>query len=191
MVRKFTKTKILQIYLNDYDKAHYLEEIAQAMGTSHQTIKPYVEELVKENILEKKQRKKITDYVLNRDNPATYTNIAIAEQERTMEAIKKDRMLKTLYEKTAKHFDNATIIIFGSATENTEKANDIDILCVGDAKIEKTLQDFKEIYTKKTHLIKIISWKEISDTLIKEIKKKHIIFNNTEEAVRQFKKWTG
>ena len=59
MVKKITKSEIIGLYLNDYSKRFYLRELASLLKKPHQTIKPYVENLVKDKILIKDIRKNI------------------------------------------------------------------------------------------------------------------------------------
>ena len=72
MVKKLTKFNIIEQYLNNYDKRYYLRELAYLLKKPHQTIKPYIEELVKEEILIKNHRKNIVEYNLNFKNNKLY-----------------------------------------------------------------------------------------------------------------------
>ena len=44
---------LLTLYFINPDKKYYLRELASLLKKPHQTIKPYMEQLVKENILTK------------------------------------------------------------------------------------------------------------------------------------------
>lgn len=186
MIRKVTKYKIIGLYLKDYSRRLYLRELAYELRKPHQTIKPYVEELVKERILNKLIRKKITEYSLNTKSKIVYDYIVIAEKEKLIESLNEDILLKTLFEKLSPNFLSTTFLIFGSATISTQKASDIDLLVIGKRDISKTIKDFQEIYNKKIHKIQVTSLDKISLTLIKEIYKKHLILNNTDFVIRYF-----
>ena len=186
MVKKVTKAKIIAQFINDYDKRYYLRELAVLLKKPHQTIKPYNEELVKEKILIKNKRKNIVEYQLNFKSKQTYDYLVIAEKERLMERLDKDTLLKVLLEKLSGFFINNTFLIFGSSVEEIKKGSDIDLLVIGSSNINKTIDEIEEVYNKKIHKIKVNSLNKLNDTLIKEIYKKHLIFNNTEQIVRFF-----
>ncbi len=186
MVKKVTKVKILMEFVNDYDKRFYLRELAVLLKKSHQTIKPYIEKLVKERILIKNQRKNILEYQLNFKSRQVYDYLVIAEKERLIEKLDDEALLKVLFEKLSLFFTNNTFLIFGSSVEKIKKGSDIDLLVIGKSNINKILDEFEEVYNKKIHKVQISSLNKLSDTLIKEIYKKHIIFNNTEQIIRFF-----
>ena len=98
MVRKVTKLKIISLYLKDYSKRYYLRELADLLKKPHQTIKPYVEELTKDNILKKVIRKNITEYSLNFKNKNLYDYLTMSEKEDLNERLKQDILIKTLFE---------------------------------------------------------------------------------------------
>ena len=186
MVKKVTKAKILMEFVNDYDKRFYLRELAVLLKKPHQTIKPYIEELVKERILIKIKRKNILEYQLNFKSRQVYDYLVIAEKERLIEKLDEEALLKVLFEKLSLFFTNNTFLIFGSSVEKIKKGSDIDLLVIGKSNIDKILDEFEEVYNKKIHKVQISSLNKLSDTLIKEIYKKHLIFNNTEQIIRFF-----
>lgn len=173
-------------FVHDYSKRYYLRELASLLKKSHQTIKPYIEELVKENVFIKNQRKNIVEYSLNFKSRKIYDYLVIAEKEKLMEKLDGDTLLKILFEKFSGFFADNTFLIFGSSVEKTKKGSDIDLLVVGKGDIDKIINDFEEVYNKKIHAVQINNLNKLSNTLTKEIYKKHIIFNNTEQIVRFF-----
>lgn len=184
MVKKITKTEIIKLFLADYSRRYYLREMSDILGKPHQTIKPYAEQLVKEQVLKKIERKNITEYCLNLNK--AYDYITIAEKENTMERLNKDTTIRILYEKLSKFFTKSTFIIFGSASKSTKKESDIDILIVGKQIPQKTIEEFEETYSKEIHTIHIASIDKLSAALTSEIYKKHLILNNTENIIRYF-----
>ncbi len=189
MVKKVTKAKIIMQFVNDYDKNYYLRELAVLLKKPHQTIKPYVEELVKERILIKTKRRNIVEYRMNFKSRQIYDYLVISEKERLMEKLGEEALLKVLFEKLSFFFANNTFLIFGSSVEKIKKGSDIDLLIIGKSTINKTLDGMEEIYNKKIHKVQINSLNKLSDTLTKEIYKKHLILNNTEQIIRFFGKW--
>lgn len=186
MVKNITKISILELYLSDYSRKCYLGEIASLLKKPHQTVKPYAEGLVKDNILIKTERKNLVEYGLNFRDGRIYDFLVIAEKEKTMRTIRDDMLIKTLFERLSPYFSQAKFIIFGSAAISPAKASDIDLLVMGSADVKKTLEDFEGIYGKKVHRIQVKDIKSLSEEMIIEIYKKHLILNNTEEIIRFF-----
>ncbi|MBU1129366.1 MAG: nucleotidyltransferase domain-containing protein [Nanoarchaeota archaeon] len=186
MVKKVTAPKIVEQFINNYNKKYYLREFADLLKKSHQTIKPYVEQLVKENILIKNQRKNLVEYELNFKNKQIYNYLVISEKEKLTERLNKNPLLKILFEKLSSFFMQNTFVLFGSFAENNEKKLDIDLLIIGKTNLNKAISEIEEIYNKKIHKIQIDNLNKLDMVLIKEIYKKHLIFNNTEQIIRFF-----
>ena len=186
MVRKITNTEIIGLFLTDYSKRYYLREMSVLLKKPHQTIKPHLDALVKENILLKNERKNITEYSLNFNNKRIYDYLTIAEKDKFFKRINEDTLIKILSEKFAVFFRSNTFIIFGSAVNKIQPGSDIDLLVIGKQNITKYIDDFEKIYNKKIHKIQINKLNNLTLTLAKEIYKKHLILNNTEEVIRFF-----
>lgn len=186
MVKKITEFSILSLYINDYSKRYYLRELASLLKKPHQSIKPYAEGLVKEGILIKNKRKKIIEYNLNFKDKKLHDYLVIAEKGKLMERLNEDMLLRILFEKLSSFFRNNTFVVFGSSVHKVQKGSDIDLLVVGNQNIGKQIEDFEKVYNKKVHKIQVTSIKNITLTLVKEVYKKHLIFNNTELMIRFF-----
>ena len=186
MVRKITKFKIIEHFLTDYGRRYYIRELASILKKPHQTIKPYLEALVKEGILTKNVRKNVTEYSINFKDKRMYDYLVIAEKEKLIERLRNDTYLRILFEKLSVFFRNDTFIIFGSAVDKIQEGSDIDLLVIGKQNIAKQIEDFEKIYNKKIHRIQLASIGKITLTLIKEIYKRHLILNNTEHVIRFF-----
>ena len=186
MVNKITDTRILMQFVNDYNRRYYLREISSLLKKPHQTIKPHIEKLVKERILIREERKNLVEYHLNFNNKQLYDYLIIAEKGKTINKLKEEPLLMTLYDKISPFFKENCFILFGSSTEKIQKGSDIDLLIIGKGKIGEILDEFEDIYNKKVHKIQINNLKEMSDSFVKEIYKKHIIINNTERIINFF-----
>lgn len=186
MVEKITNYKIIAQFVSDYGKKFYLREMAALLKKPHQTIKPYVEGLVKERILIKTRRKNIVEYSLDFKSKQTYDYLIIAEKERLIERLKEDTLLKVLFERLSSFFVDNTFLIFGSSAEKIKKGSDIDLLVIGKSNLDKVIDEFEEIYNKRIHKVQINILNKLNLALIKEIYKNHLILNNTEQSVRFF-----
>lgn len=186
MVKKITKSQIIELFLNDYSRRIYLREAASELKKPHQSIKPHIKSLIDKKIVIETKRKNIVEYSLNFKNKAVYDYLTIAEKEKTQEYLKKETLVKALYERLSRYFNKNAFLIFGSSAESVKKGSDIDLLVVGKEDISKEIDEFKDIYSKEIHLIQVKSLKELDAAFIREIYKKHIIFNDTEKMVRFF-----
>ena len=191
MVRKVTRYCIIELFLGDYNKRFYLRELALLLNKPHQTIKPYVKELVKENILIENRRKNIVEYSLNLKNKKIIDYLVISEKERLIEKLNGAVLLNVLHEKLSNYFLENSFIVFGSSVNEIRKNSDIDLLVIGKKNISKEIKSFEEVYNKKIHKIQITDLKKVSHSLIKEIYKKHLILNNTEEVINFFWRLNG
>lgn len=189
MVKKITKTRILDLYLNDYNQKFYLREIASLLNKPHQTLKPYLEKMVAEKVLVRTERKNIVDYALNLKETRTYDYLIIAEKERLIRRLDKDALLKIFFEKMSLFFVKNTFIIFGSSVKELRKGSDLDLLVIGKQKVDSAIKDFEAVYNKEVHLVKVPNLNKLTQTsftLTKEIYQKHLILNNTEQIIRFF-----
>ena len=186
MVIKITKTKIIEQFVNCYDKKFYLRELASLLRKPHQTIKPHLEKLVQEGILIKIHRKNILEYGLNFKNKGLYDYLIIAEKEILIFKLSKEVLLKILFERLSSFFINNTFLVFGSSVEKLQKNSDVDLLIIGKSNVKNIIDDFEKIYNKKIHKVQVSNLNKLNNTFIKEIYKKHIIFNNSEQIVRCF-----
>ncbi|MBM3199918.1 hypothetical protein FJZ53_03185 [Candidatus Woesearchaeota archaeon] len=186
MVKKITSFKMIQMYTSDYGARYYLREMADRLGKPHQTIRPYADMLAEEGILKESQRKNLTEFTLNLKDKRAYDYLVIAEKESLLERLRKDTYLKVLFEKLSPSFERATFVIFGSAADKIKEGSDIDLLVIGACSITRIIEDFESVYNKKIHKIQAASLSKLSLTFIKEVYKKHLILNNTEQVVRFF-----
>jgi len=186
MVKKITSGGIINLYLNDYGKRYYLREISFLLGKPHQSVKPYVEKLAKENILIKYERKNLVEYGLNFENKKIYDYLVISEKEKTVGRLNEDVLFSLFYEKLSVFFGKASFLIFGSFVIESKKNSDIDLVVIGKINISKQIKEFEEIYNKKIHKVQVSNLEKLNLSLIKEIYKKHLILNNTECMIRFF-----
>ena len=119
-------------------------------------------------------------------NKKVYDYLVIAEKSKLLNKLDEDTLLNILFEKLSIFFDDAIFIIFGSASINSLKAYDIDLLIIGKKDVSKIITEFNEVYNKKIHNIQVKDMKDLTNELILEIYKKHLIFNDTEKIIRFF-----
>ncbi|HII16985.1 TPA: hypothetical protein HA361_03670 [Candidatus Woesearchaeota archaeon] len=97
MSKKISTYTIAGLFTHDFSRRYYLKEMADALGKPHQTLKPYIAELVKQSILMEEKRGNLLEYTLNTGSPLVVAYLAIAEQEQALEQAKKEGFLVELF----------------------------------------------------------------------------------------------
>jgi len=171
------------VFLEDINKAISLSEFERYFKKPHQTIRIHLQNLVDAKILIEDKRERFIFYKINLNNPLTYEYISICEKQRLFDFLEKE-IFNRLYLEMSNYFNHAKILLFGSVVNNKDYA-DIDMLIIADNKeISKTLKKFELTYFVKIHSV-ITSEKNLTRTFVKELQKKHIIFNSHEYFVRK------
>ncbi|MFH1127690.1 MAG: BlaI/MecI/CopY family transcriptional regulator [archaeon] len=185
MVEKITILSVLEPFLNrPYEDIH-LADISREINQPYSTIRQHLNYLEKKGILKKKTKGRLTLYSLNTESPLTLHYLSIAEKNRLINLAEKSLILKEFISYTGSNLDEDNIaIIFGSAAQDAEEANDIDIIVTGKIKSKKDIDKLGEKLNRKIHLINVSDLEKITPTLRNEVIKKHIIIKGTEEVLR-------
>lgn len=181
MVKKLTKYSYLEPFLNTSESLH-LAEVSKRLKQPHPTTRIYLNYFEKKGILKKESKGKLSLYKLNLSNDFVINYLIIAEQEKLLRKISEDLILKEIAVYFIKNSSNQKILIFGSSTINSKKANDIDVLIIG--KINLKLKELERIINKKIHIINVLNFKEIKPSLKEEIFKEHLIIKGAEEILK-------
>jgi len=176
MVRFYT---YLEVYLDDLGKSVSLSEFEGFFKVPHQTIKKHLEQFTNAKILKEEKKRRFVFYKLNLENPLTNEYLILCEKERLLIFLEKNALFSRLYNELSHFFKDSKMLLFGSSVK-TNDYNDIDLLILSKNKeIKQALSKFYQTYAKKIHLIQTEE-RDLTKTLIQEIKQKHIIFNNHE-----------
>lgn len=186
MVRKFTKWDVLFPFLSDYQRSMILADFEKELEKPHQTLKRYVDGLVEEKILKKERREKHTSYRLNLENHFTPAYLSMSEKVSAMDFLQENRVMNRLYERLTPFFPEQFVLLFGSYAVGRE-GNDIDLFVLGEEndELREKLREFGSTYYR-VHLTEVERKEELSRNFIKELHKKHIIFNGSDYFVRLF-----
>lgn len=181
MVTKVTIWSFLEPLLYSEDFKH-LAEISRELKIQHTTTRKYLNLLEKRGVLTKDYRGTLTMYKLNYGNQLIQQHIAIAEKERLINKCLKDNLLKEIVS-FLNNLNNKEILIFGSAIDNAKKANDIDLLIIGNINKNK-IRELESKTNIKFHIINVGKIKEINKGLKNEIISKHLIVSGSEELIK-------
>ena len=179
MVKNIT---VLEPFLTKPFEELHLAELSRELNEPHPTIRQHLNNLEKEGILKKKIKGRLTLYSLNFNNPLLLDYITLSEKNKLI-TMSENLILKEMISFFNENFSETTRIIFGSFAERLNKPKDIDLIIVGKIDNGKIKTLSKKI-NKEIHLINVKSLNDITKTLKEEVIKKHIVLNNTEEAVR-------
>lgn len=180
MVKKIT---ILEPFLSKpYEKLH-LADISRETNTPHPTTRQWLNALEKKGVLKKEHKGRLTLYSLNLENQNILDYLVIAEKNKLIRKCEEHIILGELISNINSTIsENVKFLIFGSAVESFNAANDIDILVVGKTET-KLIEQFAKRLNKKLHIIQVSSLKKISKALKIEIIKKHLLIKGSEEFV--------
>ena len=163
-----------------YSSQKHLAEISRILKKSHTTVRKQLAIFEKMGLIKKMKIGRQTFYKIN-NIPLIIDYLTIIEKEKLIKRCKEELVLKEVVE-FLHQFENQ-ILIFGSAVNSIKKANDVDVLIVGKFD-RKKLKNFGEKLNLKFHIINISSLNEINEALKEEIKKKHLIINDSEGLIK-------
>jgi len=180
MVNYITILSVLEPLLFKQEWVH-LAEISRELKMPHTTARIHLNNLEKEGVVLKQIKGKLSLYKLNYSNQLIIDYIILIEKNKLIKKCSKDILLKEIV--SFLHELNNLVLIFGSASVNLKEANDIDLAVIGD--LDKLhFKEFEKKYDIKFHLINLEKLEEITLSLKEEIKKKHLLIQNSEEIVK-------
>ncbi len=180
MVNNITTLSVLEPLLFKQEWTH-LAEISRELKMPHPTARIYLNDFEKEGVVIKQIKGKMTLYKLNYSNPLIIDYIILAEKNKLINKSSKEVLLKDIV--SFLHYLNNPSIIFGSASLNLKNANDIDLIIIGDFD-KHGFKEFGRKHDIKFHLINLRKLEEISSSLKEEIKKKHLIIQDSERIIK-------
>ena len=178
MVKKVSIWLTLEPLL--YAGEKHLAEISRDLKMSHATVRKQLMIFERIGLVEKQKKGRQTFYRLRRI-PLLLDYLTIVEKERLIYKCSRELVLKEIVDFL--HKLNSQILIFGSAVHSVRKANDIDLLVVGNFN-KKKLKVLEKKLNISLHIINVKSLSDVSDALKEEIKKKHLIIQGSEVFVK-------
>ncbi len=184
MVQKQTRVKYEYLFpFLDYSKKEiHLTEISKELCEVHSTVRRYLNEFEEDGILNKRNVGRLTFYSLNLRNPSIIDILTITELIKSIKKTKSDLILNEINSFIKENLNNSLVLIFGSATTNSKKANDIDILIIN--KKEVSFKKLENLINKKIQVIQMTSLNKLNNALKEEIKKNHLLLNGGEKLVK-------
>ena len=184
MVKKVTIINALDPFLSRPNQELHLAEISRIIKEPHPTARQWLNDLQRKGVLLRGYKGRLTLYKLDLNNHSIVSHMVIAEKDRLIRNCEKSLLLKELTNNLIPILDEHTLcLIFGSASEDLEKAGDIDILIVGKVD-ESKIKHISSRLNKELHMINVSILSKISKTLKEEIIKKHLLIQGSESILR-------
>lgn len=180
MVNNITTLSVLEPLLFEQEWIH-LAEISRELKMPHPTARIYLNDFEKEGVVIKQIKGRLALYKLNYSNPLIIDYIILVEKNKLIKRCSKEILLKEIV--SFLHESDNLAIIFGSASVNLKNANDIDLIILGDFN-KFSFKEFEKKHDIKFHLINLKKLEEITPSLKEEIKKKHLMVQDSEEIVK-------
>ena len=178
MVKKVSIWLTLEPLL--YSGPKHLAEISRELKKAHTTVRKQLAMFEKMGLVEKEKKGRQTFYRLKRI-PLIIDYLTIIEKERLIRKCKKELVLKEIAQHL--HSFHNPILVFGSVVNSIKKARDVDLLVVGKFN-RREVEILERKLNLKFHVINVKSLKEINESLKKEITKKHLIIQGSEELIK-------
>lgn len=179
MVKKVSIWSILEPLLYSREPL-YLRELSKILKKPHPTLIKQFQFFEKLGVVTKTKKGRLSLYRLNYENPLLVDVVSVVEKEKVVRKCREEPLLREVVDFIHKNLKNDKVIIFGSFTENSKKANDIDVLVLGRMKNYDKLRKFERKINLKFHIIEVRSLDEISGPLRNEIMKKHLTIRGVE-----------
>ncbi len=181
MVNKITKTRYsyLEPFLTSREQLHLLD-ISRKIEENHTTVRKYLNDFEKLGLLKRVNKGRLTMYEINFDFSLWIDFIVVAEKDKLIRRCIENLLFKELVSELHK-LTNKALIIFGSASDDFKEAGDIDIISL-DKKL--SVKAIEKKFDLDIHLHYVSSLKKISKTMKREILKKHLIINGSEDIVK-------
>ena len=187
MILNEQKIAMFESFILNTDEKTTASQIAKKHNLNQKSIYLFMEELEKEGILTSEIQGKNKLYQLNKFNKELVNQfICSVEHLRTVYFYQENPGIKLIIQKILPHIKGIAVI-FGSYAKNTQKeTSDLDIFIAGNYN-EKEISSISSTFGIDINIKHQTSFRE--DTLIKEIKKNHILIKNTEQFIREANQW--
>src|SRR3989338_4434881 len=184
MVKKITIVAALLPFLTRPREKLHLSAIAKEVREPRPTVRLWLNGLEKEGILKKSSQGRLSLYALNEGSPALLDYLAIAQKLKLLMAGEANEVMREFASSIQQTLEEGSkALIFGSAAEEFQTANDVDVLIAGRGDANGIRERGKTL-GKETHIIQVKTLAKVSPALRSEVIKKHILINGTEEFVR-------
>jgi len=161
--------KVFEIFIDEPRKVHYIKEISKKINLAPTSVKKYIENLQKNDMIIKTKGNIFNGYIANRD----YNEFLFYKRIFNLIKIKESKLvdyLITLLYPTA-------IILYGSYVRGEDiEESDIDLLIISKVKKRFEIESFEKILHRKIHIIIDENLKNLNKNLRQEIINGYVLY---------------
>jgi|GEM_PF-3005774 len=138
----------LKLYTQDLKGEYHLRELARKLEVNHQTLRPYLDQLVEKGILREKQQGRNKVFSLNQKSDLLPYYLIQVEADRTAEFLESKNIIRTFWknfrDKISKEILRKIeiLILFGSFAKGSEdEESDIDLFLAAPEKASNKIMN--------------------------------------------------
>lgn len=151
MIQKCNYLRVLEIFFKEPTRIHFIREISKKISLAQTSVRNYIKEIEKEELIVKKEAKPFDGFIANRENE----NFISLKQVYNLYSL--TELKKTIIKKIGPR----ALIFFGSYQKGEDLENsDVDLLVVSKVKGEIGIEKYEKNLMRKVH---ITFFKDISD----------------------------
>lgn len=153
MPRSGKKKAILALkpYTQNLTQEYHLRELARKLEVHHQTLRPYLDQLIEKGILKEKQQGRNKVFSLNQKSDLLPYYLIQAEADRTAEYLEDNNTIRAFWKNFRDKVNSKTLgkietlVLFGSFARGTEdKESDIDLFLAAPEEASSKIMDICE-----------------------------------------------
>lgn len=156
MIQKCSLFAVLEVFFKEPTTIHFIREIGRKVDLAQTSIRNYIQELEKNNLIIKKKSKPFDGFIANRDNERFIFYKQVYNFYSLYEL--RELIVKSIYPKT--------IIVFGSYARGEDiEESDIDIVILSKVKKEINLKKFEKLLNRKINVTFIDNFNKLDASL--------------------------
>ncbi|MEK6859958.1 MAG: nucleotidyltransferase domain-containing protein [Nanoarchaeota archaeon] len=160
MIQKCSIIQVMEVFFKEPTSIHFIREISKKIRLAPTSVKIYINNLLKEELIISKKSKPFDGYVANRENEKFLFYKRLYNQYSLYEL--KEKIIDTLSPKA--------IVLFGSYDKGEDiESSDIDILLISKIKKDINLGIFEKELNRKINIMIISDLNELDKNIEKKI----------------------
>lgn len=160
MVQKCSNLKVLEVFFREPTTIHFIKEISRKIKLAHTSVRKIIKDLLKDELIIKKESKPFDGYVANREN----SRFLFYKRVYNLYS------LCNLVEKVGEEMCPRAIVLFGSYSLGEDvEGSDIDILLISKAKKELNLEKLEKTLMREINLMIVDNLKKLNKNIQKKV----------------------
>jgi predicted nucleotidyltransferase len=160
MVQKCSYLKVLEVFFVEPTTIYFVKRISKKIKLAPTSVRVYIKDLLKKNLIKKKKTKPFDGFIANRENE----DFIFYKRVYNLYSLKE--LLRFL---VSKHYPKLLVVYGSYAFGEDVESSDIDILVLSKIKKEIDLGKFEKRLKRKIHLVVIDNLNKLDENLLKKI----------------------